>query len=243
MAVHLERAVDSVKQRLLMQSGRVVEALWEAVKSLEERDVGLARGVVDGDEDIDQHEIDIEEDCLRVLALYQPVATDLRFIVAILKINHILERIGDIAVNIAEKSIFLCQQEEVGIAFDFPLMAKRTLAMLNQSLDALVNLDSLLARRVCLQDDAVDSMNREMYVLTKRLLLQGPRDTEHVEAIINYLGISRHFERIADLATSIAKDVIYLVEGDIVRHKTKDFRHVLNGRAGLPEPGREPGQV
>jgi len=221
MAVHLERAVAGLQRRLLVLSARVEETVREAVKSVESRDAEMARHVIDNDNEIDQLEVDIEEECLKVLALYQPVAVDLRFIITVLKINDALERIGDVAVNIAERSLFLARQRQPEIYFDFPAMAQKAQAMLGSSLDALVNSDSQLARQVCLADDEVDAMNRQMYEQTKVGIR---RHVEDVDTLIHLLGVSRHLERIADLAVMIAEDVIYLAEGEIVRHRTEDFK-------------------
>jgi phosphate transport system protein len=180
--------------------------------------------VIEKDLEIDHSEVEVEEECLRILALHQPVAIDLRFIVAALKLNNDLERIGDLAVNIAERALFLSRVTPPVIPFDFNEMAQRTRDMLKQSLDALVNMDIELARRVCAEDDEVDRINREMYVHVKQAIRQHPH---HLEALVHLLSVSRHLERIADHTTNIAEDVIYMIEGEIVRHKTEDFEHDL----------------
>ncbi|MBN2311226.1 MAG: phosphate signaling complex protein PhoU [Candidatus Hydrogenedentes bacterium] len=225
MSAHLERAIERLKKRILVLSARVEETLRSAVRSVEQRDAALARQVVDGDYEIDKEEVDIEEECLKMLALYQPVAVDLRLVVTVLKINGVLERIGDLAVNIAERSVFLATQPPPKIYFDFPAMAQKTQAMVGKSLDALVRLDPELAREVSRADDEVDAMNREMYTQTK----EGIRaHIEDLDTYIHLLSISRHLERTADLATSIADDVVYLVEGEIVRHRTENY-HAHSG--------------
>ena len=155
-----------------------------------------------------------------MLALYQPVATDLRLIVAALKINNDLERVGDLAVNIAERALFLATQKPVEIAFDFRLMGEKTQAMLAKSLDALVRADTALARQVCKSDDEVDAMNRKVYLRVQDAIRKNPED---LESLIHLLSVSRHLERIADLATNVAEDVIYMAEGEIVRHHVEDY--------------------
>jgi phosphate transport system protein len=192
-----------------------------ATKSLDSRDGNLAAKVIEGDLHIDHLEVDLEEDCLKVLALYQPVAIDLRFIVAVLKINSDLERIGDLAVNIAERASFLATQRRVEIPIDFLTMSEKAQGMLRKSLDALANLDANLAYKVCASDDEVDAMNREMYRLVQDAIRKHP---ERLECLIHMLSASRHLERIADLATDISEDVIYMVKGEIIRHRTEDFK-------------------
>ena len=220
MTAHQERAIAQLKKHLLTLSARVEEAVRAAVKSLEDRDARLAQQVIEGDTEIDKREVEIEEECLKILALFQPVASDLRFIVTVLKINDGLERIADVAVNIAERSLFLAPRKQPEIFFNFPVMAQKAQAMLKHSLDALVEWDTDLARRVCADDDEVDTMNREMYEQTKAELRKGAED---VDTLIHLLSVSGHLERVADLATNIAEDVVYLVEGEIVRHRTEDF--------------------
>ena len=216
MARHLESELDSLKRKLLALSAIVEENVGRAVKALAKRDERLARELVDSDREIDLIEVDLEEDCLKILALHQPVAMDLRIVIAALKINNDLERIGDLAVNIAERANQLSKLRPVDIPFDFEDMAKKTRAMLRQSLDSLIDMDVDAAHQVCHLDDEVDSINREMY----GRVFEGIRKTpEDVEAYIQYLSASRHLERIADYATNIAEDVIYMIEGDIVRHR------------------------
>jgi phosphate transport system protein len=193
----------------------------KAVKALAERNAALAREVMEADPHVDELEVEAEEDCLKVLALHQPVATDLRFIIAVLKINSDLERIGDMAVNIAERAEFLASQERLDPPIDFSEMADQAQRMLKQSLDALVNMDAALAVEVCAADDAVDAINREMYARIQEGIRRRP---EHLECLMHLLAVSRHLERIADHATNIAEDVVYMVEGEIVRHRAEDYR-------------------
>lgn len=220
MAEHLQREIREMKKAILEIGAVVEESLHKAVKALQERDEKLAKSVIDNDVEIDHMEVDMEEECLKVLALHQPVASDLRLIVSILKINSDLERIGDLAVNIAERAAFLATQNPMDLPLDFPLMAEKTKAMLRKSLDALVNADSRLAYQVCAADDEVDAMNRQMYMQIQEAVRRHP---DRVDSLIHLLSVSRHLERIADHATNIAEDVIYMNEGEIVRHRTEDY--------------------
>jgi phosphate transport system protein len=181
----------------------------------------MALQVIENDYEIDQYEVEIEEDCLKILALHQPVAIDLRFIVAVLKINNDLERIGDLAVNIAERAEFLATREPVGVSLDFVTMADKAQMMLKMSLDALVNLSVETAQQVRSSDDEIDAMNRRMYLKVQEAILDKP---DRIESLVHLLSVSRHLERIADHATNIAEDVIYMIEGQIVRHQTENYK-------------------
>lgn len=221
MTRHIDREIEKLKRKILALSAVVEGSVQRAVQALATRDDALATEVIDRDEEIDHAEVDVEEECLKALALYQPVAIDLRFIIAILKINNDLERIGDEAVNIAERVRFLSRQERVTIPFDFALMSEKTQAMLRTSLDALVNMDAGQAHAVGLADDEVDELNRQAYLRVQQAIQQNP---EKVEALIHLLSISRHLERIADYATNIAEDVIYMIQGEIIRHKAEAYQ-------------------
>jgi len=220
MPIHLKKEIDNLKKELLTLCGMVEDSFWQAIKSIKNRDVKLAKKVINSDIQIDQMEVKVEEDCLKILALHQPVAIDLRFIITALKINNDLERIGDLAVNIAERSQFLSAQKPIDMLFDFETMAEKTQAMVKKSLDALVNIDCELASQVCQADDEIDAINRQMYDQVKDQIKEAP---ENIETLIHLLSVSRHLERIADHATNIAEDVIYMVKGEIVRHKTENY--------------------
>jgi phosphate transport system protein len=215
MSRHLIREVDKVKTEIVGLATRVEEALRAAVKSVVTRDAKLAQQVIADDCIIDATEVDIEEECLKIMALHQPVAIDLRVVVAILKINNDLERIGDLAVNIAERGAALSKQEPVPTRFDFRSMGEKVQAMLRKSLDSLVKLDSELAVEVLKSDDEIDNIHRTMYDLIKDEIRAQP---EQVDYFIQLLAVSRNLERVADHATNIAEDVIYLSEGEIIRH-------------------------
>ena len=217
--MRLQKEITRLKKSLLSLSAYVEESVQKAVRAVVERNDLLAREVIDADPIIDQMEVDLEEDCLKVLALHQPVAIDLRFIISILKINNDLERIGDLATNIAERASSLCRQDNIDISFDISLMAKDVETMLRNCLNAFVNLDSKLANDVIALDDRVDSMNRQAFKTVQESIQRYPDKTEY---LIQILSISRHLERIADLTTNIAEDVVYMIEGHIIRHQSSD---------------------
>jgi len=220
MSRHLQREIENLKKEMLRLGASVEGTVRDAARSLEERDSELARRVIQADVEIDNAEVKVEEDCLKILALHQPVAIDLRFIVAVLKINNDLERIGDLAVNIAERSVFLSTKSALDIDFDFVDMARQAQSMLTDSLDALVNLSPKLAHEVRMRDDVVDEMNREVYIKVRDAIKENP---DNMESLVHLLSVSRHLERIADCATNIAEDVIYMIDGEIVRHKTENY--------------------
>lgn len=220
MSKHLQREIDKLKEKVISMSSLVEDRVYQATMSVINGDDEIAQAVIKGDAEVDEMEVDIEEDCLKVLALYQPVANDLRFIIAILKINNDMERIGDLAVNIAERSAFLSTQKDFKIPFDVYQMAIKTESMLSQSMDALVNMDVRLAHLVRAEDDAMDTLNREMYTRVIEALAQ---DMEHINCFLHSVSIGRHLERIADHATNIAEDVVYMIEARIIRHKPEVF--------------------
>ncbi|MFA5516102.1 MAG: phosphate signaling complex protein PhoU [Desulfuromonadales bacterium] len=215
MTQHMQRELEKLKKMILALAAVIEESVQQAVQSLEQLDVELAQKVIGADDQVDQMEVDLEEECLKILALHQPVAADLRFIVAVLKINNDLERIADLAVNVAERTLGVAAEGRIPQPFEVPVMGGKVRAMLEQSLDALVNLDPLAARGVCRLDDEVDAIHKRNYKLVKDQILQHP---ERIDSLIQYISVSRHLERIADLATNVAEDVLYMIEGEIVRH-------------------------
>lgn len=218
MSVHLDIAVQRLKNHLLGLAAFVEQQVKDAVTAFVQRNESLAQSVIGKDSHVDQRELDIEEDCLKILALYQPVAADLRFVISVLKINNDLERIGDLAVNIAERAASLAHEPRGRDSIDYSLMANKTMEMLRLALDALIGSDSDKARKVCDSDSEVDDMHISNYTRISKLLSE---HADQASAIIQLLSISRYLERIADLATNIAEDVVYLVEGKITRRKEK----------------------
>jgi phosphate transport system protein len=220
VAKHLQREVEHLKKMVLSLGAKVEERVREATIAIDERDARLAKKVIDTDPEIDSMEVDIEEECLKILALHQPVAIDLRFIVAVLKINNDLERIADLAVNIAERAAFLATQPKLDISFRLRPMAQGVKEMLRKSLDALVNLSEESALKAIESDNEVDKMNRDMYMLVQEGIRKNPGE---MESLIHMLSASRHLERIGDHATNIAEDVIYMISGEVIRHKTEQY--------------------
>ncbi|CAB5156083.1 Phosphate transport system regulatory protein PhoU [Olavius algarvensis associated proteobacterium Delta 3] len=215
MAVHLQRELDKLKKRILSLGALVEERVHMATRAIETRDIDLATQVIKSDHEIDEMEVEVEEECLKVLALHQPVAIDLRFIAAVIKINNELERIGDQAVNIAQRIINIGQRDPIDFYFDYSIMAEKAEAMLRKSLDSLVTLDLDIAFNVLTLDDEVDEIKDDAYDKIKAAISQRP---ERVGYLINLFLISRHLERLADHSTNIAEEVIYLIEGEIIRH-------------------------
>jgi len=215
MTRHLEREVLMLKKKVLKLGKVVQKTLDEAIKSINTRDVELAERVIDRDIEIDRMEVDTEEECLKLLALYQPMAIDLRFIIAMLKMNNDLERIGDLAVNIAEQTLSVAREPRITIPFDYDAMTAKVQQMLKRAMDAMVNIDAGLASEICAADDEVDAIHHVMYPKVQAIIAQNP---DQAEILIRYLSVSRYLERIADHATNIAEDIIYMVNGEIARH-------------------------
>lgn len=219
MARHFDRQIEKLKNSLLTLGGYVEQSVEDGLRAIETRDIELAHRVIKGDREIDRLEVDIEEECLHTLALYQPVAADLRFVICVVKINSELERVADLAVNLAEQALFLMDEATVAdIPWNLEAVGLRARSMVKQSLDALVNNDVDLAGRVRESDDEVDRIHREMYQRVKMDIGKNPEDTGR---LIDLLNVSRQLERIADHAVNIAEVVIYLVRGEILRHEQK----------------------
>ena len=219
MSIHLQKDLEHLDKELLILSSMVEDATNRAMLALVDRRLDLARQVMREDDRINHREVLIEEECLKMLALHQPVAADLRFIVAVLKVNNDLERMGDLAVNIAERAAYLATQEPLQVSLDFPKMAEGVRDMVRKSLDALSNMNSRLARHVLSMDDEIDEANRKMFDILQELM---HRDSSTIERAVHLLSASRYLERIADLATNIAQDVVYMSEGRLIRHLTED---------------------
>lgn len=219
MTRHIERQIDALKERILKVGTIVEEAISKSITALINRDAALAQRVIANDEQIDRMEVEVEEECLKILALYQPVAADLRFVVAVLKINNDLERMGDLARNIAKRVAQLSNGRHYTLPPEIRTMAMQAQEMVKQCLDAVVNGDPSLARQVREEDDAVDEARLQ---IRQRVLRGIKDDPEEVENLLRINSVSKHIERIADMATNIAEDVIYMVEGEIVRHRASD---------------------
>jgi len=216
MAKHLEKELDRIRKLIYTLGARVDESLELAVKSIQESDIELAKKIFEGDHEIDDMEVEVEEECLKALALYQPVAIDLRFIVAVMKMNSDLERIGDLAADIAKNGMFINKVAKPRIPLDLHQMTYLAKAIVRKSLDSLLNIDAYLAREVLKDDEAINDIKSEMKMEIVEAL---KREPEHAESLITMLAVTNRLERIGDHACNIAEDVIYMVEADIVRHQ------------------------
>jgi phosphate transport system protein len=211
----LHKELGHLERQLLSLTAIVEENVQLSFRALTERDVALAEKLIASDEVVNRKEVELEEECLKILALHQPVANDLRMIVAILKINCNLERIADQAVNISERTVDLAKFAQVDCPLNLGDMAQKVIIMLEKAIEALINADLELAQAVLELDDEVDTLHGHNYKLFKDYIRKAP---ETIDTVLSYLTVSRHLERVADLATNIAEDVIYLNEGTIVRH-------------------------
>lgn len=215
MHKHLDREIENLKKIFMSLSTLVEENFVQATKAFKEMNAEAAKAAIENDEKIDQMEIAVEEECLKMLALYQPVAVDLRYIITILKINNDMERIGDLACNIAKCTVFLASQTQFEVSPHFFVMIQKTKTMLEKSLYALVNLDTQLAYEVCALDTEVDQLKN---YLEQDLITLIQTNPDHVGSLLRLLSIARYLERIADHVTNISEDVIYSAQGDIIRH-------------------------
>lgn len=219
MAKHLQREIAALQKKLMSLAAIVEEQVRSAVRAVEKKDSAAAQRIIALDRNVDFLEIEVEEDCLKILALHQPVAVDLRFIVAVFKINSDLERIADMASNIADKALILANSPSFNFDSNFTIMCDKAVTMLRQCLDSLFNMNVETALSVCRADDEVDRMNREIVDNVKKGILE---NNGRINEYLVLFSVARSLERIADHATNIAEDVIYMIEGDIVRHRTED---------------------
>jgi len=208
------KQIEKLRKDFLTLGSIVEDRVRKACSSFNSSDLADIEMVIKSDYEIDEMEIEIEEECLKILALYQPVARDLRFIIALIKINSEIERIGDYAVKIAMRVKFISEHSTLLFPMDYTPMAEKVITMLKMSLDALVDKDADLAHRIFLLDDEVDTMRNHAYDIFKERMRQEP---EHAGCLLNGYLLARHLERIADRSTNIAEEVIYMVHGDIVR--------------------------
>jgi len=222
----MERPFDEelkfLKEKLLEMASRAEEQIALAIRGLKDREEPLACRVLDREEAINQLDIEIDEIAMRLLALRQPMATDLRFITSAMKIGSDLERIGDLAVNIAERTMDLLKSPQLKPLVDIPRMAELTKDMVRDALNAFINGDERLAKEVCERDDSVDKLNDQVF---RELLTYMMEDPATISRAVDLILVGRHLERIADHATNIGEDVIYMVKGKTIKH------HVEEGRA------------
>ncbi len=219
MSVLLIREIRKLQKFILNEGTMVEEAMRKAVTAIEERNPALAEQVIAGDKQIDLMELEVEEACLSMLALHQPVAHDLRYVIASLKINHDLERIGDLAVSVAKNALVLASEPPLPIRqFGITQMMQGVQDMIKEALDAYVQLDAGKAQHVRDADDVVDELHRAMYELVEAKMREQP---DRIADYVRLLNTARQLERAADHACNIAKDVTYMITGEIVRHRKK----------------------
>lgn len=219
MERHFERELEGLKEQLLLMGGRAEGIVLKAVEALRRLDVDLAQEIFGDDRVIDHMEIDIDERCVRLLALQQPMARDLRFITAALKINNDLERVGDHAVNIADGVLRLAGEPLLKPLVDIRRMAGLASGMLHEALDAFVRRDPDHARRLCARDDEVDALNRQVFRELVSFMVEDPVTiTRAMELIL----VARNLERVADLATNIAEEVVFIAEARVIKHHAED---------------------
>lgn len=219
MERHFDEELKQLKNKLLEMAGAVEQAIYHSVKSLVNRDEKLVKEVIANDRKINDLELEIEDLCLKLIALHQPMAVDLRFIAAAMKINNDLERMGDQAVNIAERAADLLTKSPLKPLMDIPRMAELAQKMVKDSIDAFVNGDAAAAQEICRRDSAVDSLNDKVL---QEMLSAMHSDSATVERAVDLILVGRHLERIADHATNIAEEVVYITEGKVIKHHHLD---------------------
>lgn len=210
-----QHELTKLNKKILKLSTMVEERVRKAAQVIESKDQDTIQSLIVSDYEVDDMEVEIEEDCLKILALHQPVASDLRFLITVIKINNEMERIADYAVNIAKRVDNISKfKHQAAVSYDFSTMSDKVVAMLKNSIDALINHDSKLAKSIFLDDDVVDMCRTRCYEDVKERI---KKDPEHPGYHINTYLLARHLERIADRAVNIAEEVVYLVEGTITR--------------------------
>jgi len=219
MERHFERELEDLNKQLLLMGGRAETIVLKSVEALRLLDRDLANEVFADDRLIDRMELDIDERCLRLLALQQPMAKDLRFITAALKINNDLERVGDHGVNIAGSVMRLAGKPLLKPLIDIPRMAELASDMLHESLDAFVRRDAEKARRICIRDDVVDQLNDQIFRELVSYMVEDPKTiTRAMELIL----VARNLERVADLATNVAEEVVFIAEARVIKHHAEE---------------------
>jgi phosphate transport system protein len=216
---HFDEELNLLKEKLLSMASLAETMIYKAVKSLSERNETLFEVVNQGEKKVNYLQIEIDELCLKLFALKQPMATDLRFITSAMKINSELERIGDLAVNIIQRAEVLIKQPQLKPLIDIPRMAELTQKMVKDSLDAFIKRDADLARSILTRDDEVDGLKDQVF---RELLTFMLSDQSTIPRALELILVSRHLERIGDHATNIAEDVIYLVQGKDIRHHIEE---------------------
>jgi phosphate transport system protein len=217
MQRHFDEELKALKEKILRMGALVEEQIRNSIKALVERDSDVARQVITNDHQVNAMDVEIDEDCLRLIALHQPMAKDLRFITTAMKISTELERMSDLAENIAERAIELNAEPQLKPYIDIPRMAEHAQRMVKEALDAFVNHDSDLARKVCRDDDFIDDLTHQIF---RELLTYMVEDSHTISRAVRITFVAKYLERVADHATNVAELVVYLVEGKIIRHTT-----------------------
>jgi phosphate transport system protein len=212
---HFDDELKSLKEKILRMGGIAEEQVQGSLRALIARDSDLARKIIENDRQVNTLDVEVDEDCLRLLALQQPTARDLRFITTAMKISTELERISDLAENICERAIELNEEPQLKPYIDIPRMANWSLRMVKEALDAFVTGDANLARKVCADDDFVDDLTHQLFRELLSFMLENPQT---ITRAIRITFIAKYLERIADHATNVAELVVYMVEGKIIRH-------------------------
>jgi len=225
MLHYWQKEIESLKKSLLSLGAIVEEQIQKAILSLSNRDTELAESVIQKDKVVDLIEIDVEEECLKILALYQPVARDLRFVIAALKMNNDLERIGDLAANIASRALYLSKREKIDLVEELIYISGKAQIMVKKSLDSLINLDVHAAIEVLKADDEVDELTKNML---NKIISAIEKEPSRTRDYFGVQSISKNLERMADAATNIAEDVVYLCTGEIIRHQGESFHQNEN---------------
>lgn len=215
MQRHFDEELSELKQKILQMGALVEEQIERAKQALIERDEILAKQVIHNDRKVNTYDVEVDEACLRLLALYQPAARDLRFITTAMKISTELERMSDLAENICERALELNEEPQLKPYIDIPVMADRAIKMVREALDAFVRGDSSLARAVLDEDDIVDELTKQLFRELLSFMIENPNT---ISRAIRLSFVSKYIERIADHATNVAELVVYMVEGKIIRH-------------------------
>lgn len=215
MQRHFDEELTHLKEQILRMGGLVEQQVQGAIQALVERDSALARRIIENDRQVNTLDVEVDENCIRLLALHQPAARDLRFLTTAMKISTELERISDLAENICERAIELNEEPRLKPYIDIPRMANWGLKMVKESLDAFVNRDAALARKVCADDDFVDQLTQQLFRELLSFMMENPQT---ISRAIRLTFIAKYIERIADHATNVAELVVYMVEGKIIRH-------------------------
>jgi len=219
MGIHFDEELKSVKKDILQMAAMVEESITKALEALKKRDNKMAKTIREIDHQIDKLEIAVEEECIELIARHQPVGTDLRFLIGVIKMNNDLERMGDHAVNIADCVNFLVEQSRIKPISNIWTMAKIANEMLKDSVESFINNDAVRAQKVCERDSVVDEMRNETIRILLTYMLEEP---EKVGAAISYLLVAKNLERIADLSTNICEDVIYIAQARVIKHHAEE---------------------